>query len=122
MTNNSRGFTLLEVLIALAIFALISLVCYRQIDASARASARIEQKYIALWIASNTLDEMFIGRNFPATGNTRSTVDVATKKWAVETRVTDSGFADLNKIETTVYSDERASQPVLTLTRFIGKK
>ena len=122
MINNSRGFTLLEVLVALAIFALISLICYRQIDANARASARIEQKYIALWIAENTLEELFIDRKFSSTGDSKTDIQVASQKWEVETNITASDVTDLNKIEVTVYSDERATQPILTMTRFMGKK
>jgi len=122
MINRSHGFTLLEVLVALAIFALISLICYRQIDSSARASARIEQKYIALWIAENTLEELFIDRNFSSTGESRSDVQVASQKWEVKTEVTASDITDLNRIDVTVYRDEKASQPVLTMTRFMGKK
>ncbi len=123
MNRSSRGFTLLEVLVALVIFALVSVTCYRQIDANFRASNRIEQKYLALWLAENALEEIFIDREHQAMGDSSSEVKMASNRWTIKTRISESDIKDLRKIEVSVYPDDKdSSGSVVTLTRFIGKK
>jgi general secretion pathway protein I len=122
MINNNHGFTLLEVLIALVIFAVISMICYLRLDASIRASTRIEQRYMALWIADNQLDEIYSERDSLSPGGKKSEIKVGSQKWQVKAEITETEVVGLNKIEVTAYSDEKSNSPVLTLTRFIGKK
>lgn len=116
------GFTLLEVLVALAIFALISITCYRQIDANYRTSERIEKKYLALWVAENKLEEIFIDRKWPLMGETKSDVQIASSRWIVKMNVSETTIKDLRKVEVSVYSDDdQSGGSILTLTRLIGK-
>jgi len=116
------GFTLLEVLIALAIFAMVSVICYKQIDTSFRTSERIEQKYLALWVAENKLEEFFVERQWPMLGETKSNVEMLSLRWAVKTDVSESEIKNLRKIDVSVFiEDDHSESPVLTLTRYIGK-
>jgi len=118
----SAGFTLLEVLIALAIFALISITCYRQIDASFRASTRIEQKYLALWVAENKLDEIFIERKFPSIGETRYEYKILDTHWVVKMNVSQTDIKELRRVEVSVYPGEKDTEhAILTLSRFVGE-
>jgi len=45
---NARGFTLLELLIALAVFAILSVMAYRGLTAVGEARARVEAQAEAL--------------------------------------------------------------------------
>jgi general secretion pathway protein I len=117
-----RGFTLLEVMIALAIFALVSVSCYRQIDIVLKSSARIEQKYLALWMAESTLDEMFVSRQISMTGESRTEVPVLSNRWIVISRISEGSVKKMKKIEVSVYPDDKNTDaPVLTLTRYMSE-
>lgn len=119
---RARGFTLLEILVALAIFALISVVCYRQIDASFRAATRIEQKYLALWMAESAIEELFVDRVWPQTGEKTSEYQISDTRWLIKTNISETKIKTLRQVEVSVYPDARDTEhAVLTLTRFIGE-
>lgn len=119
---RSGGFTLLEILVALVIFALISVTCYKQIDASFRASKRIEQKYLALWMAESTLEEMFLDRDKRQMGETKAEYEILDSRWVVKTNTVTTEIDSLKRIDVSVYPDERdTDNAVLTMTRFIGE-
>jgi general secretion pathway protein I len=116
------GFTLLEILVALAIFAMVSISCYRQVDVSFRAITRIEQKYIALWIAESKLEELFVERKYPLAGETKSDYEVLDSQWHIKMRISETDIEKLRVAEVSVYaSDDSDEKPILTLTRFVGE-
>jgi general secretion pathway protein I len=119
---RSGGFTLLEILVALAIFALVSVTCYRQIDASFRASTRIEQKYLALWVAESALDEKFVERQWPMTGETISEYEISNSRWVVKMNISEMDIKTLRRVDVSVYTGEKDDDhAILTLTRFVGE-
>src|SRR5690606_36493981 len=56
--RGSRGFTLLEVLVALDIFALVAASILTVTSRSLQNAARLEDKTLAMWVADNRLAEM----------------------------------------------------------------
>ncbi|MEL0028550.1 MAG: prepilin-type N-terminal cleavage/methylation domain-containing protein, partial [Perlucidibaca sp.] len=55
-----RGFTLIEVLMALAIFGVVSLMLLGQSRDQVRMAAGLEDRLIAHWVALNTLTLMAV--------------------------------------------------------------
>ena len=53
--RSARGFTLLEVLVALAIFALIAASVLTASARSVRTASQLENKTLAMWVADNRL-------------------------------------------------------------------
>ena len=60
--HRHDGFTLLEVLVALMIFATVSVMLYSQISSSAKTLERLEEKNIAIIIAKNRFSELMMQR------------------------------------------------------------
>lgn len=64
----SRGFTLVEMLVALAIVAVALLAGLRAVGAMARTSAEMELRMLAQVTAENRVAELRAARSFPAIG------------------------------------------------------
>jgi len=65
MKTLSRAFTLLEVLVALAIFATVAAVVLVAAGRSLHNAARLEEKTLAGWIADNYVAELQLRRPVP---------------------------------------------------------
>lgn len=119
--SNNRGFTLLEILVALAIFAIISVTCYKQIAITVQSIERMEIKYKALLVGSNAIEELFLDRKWPPTGETVNEYDIDDLKWRVSINITDSDITNVRQIEARVYLDNQDDSSIISLVRYIGK-
>ena len=66
MTNKQRGFTLLEVLVALAVFSVAAMSLMKVSESQFRVSQHLEEKTFAHWIALNVITEMQVNQDWPS--------------------------------------------------------
>ncbi len=67
-THRTHGFTLIEVLIALAIVAIALGAVMKAIGALSMNVDTARERLLALWSADNALSEVAIGQQWPAPG------------------------------------------------------
>lgn len=60
-SNKQAGFTLLEVMVALVIFAVLSLSLYSATEHQIDNSASLKERALAQWLADNRLNELRAG-------------------------------------------------------------
>jgi len=124
-----RGFTLLEILVALAIFGVVSITVYGRIGDVLMQTGSLEARTFATWIAQNTLTRLQIERpdgEGPSNGRTVETFAMAGREWEVVTEVSASGERGLHRVEIRVSVPEgggRATEEasVARLTGFLGQ-
>jgi general secretion pathway protein I len=85
--RRARGFTLLEVLVALAIFALVAASVLGVSARSLQTAAKLEDKTMAMWVADNQLSEMQLAPEVPSVGNQQGQVDFANRQWLWQSTV-----------------------------------
>lgn len=79
--RRQRGFTLLEVLVALAIFGLVAAAVLTASGRSLNNAGRLEELTLAGWIADNRLTELQLAQPTPAVGRERREVEYAGRQW-----------------------------------------
>jgi len=124
MNQKPQGFTLLEVLVALAIFAISALVIMEQSTRSVHQLTRLEEKTLALWVAENSLAEVRLDQPWPNTGNNEFVVNSANREWRVEQLIENTSNENLRKIVVNVFREEHknsSTNAVVTLTSFVGE-
>lgn len=76
-----RGFTLLEVLVALAVVALALLALTRTASLGVRDFDGLRERSLAGWVAANVLAETRLATPLPAPGRSDGQVEMAGRRW-----------------------------------------
>lgn len=115
---RARGFTLLEVLVALVVVAVAVAALGRAGSQVLDSQAELEKRTLALWVADNVLAEF---RLEPAieSGRRRGSSSMGGRTWHWEMLVQPAPGGELLRIDVAVY--ERAGQdaPVLMHSGFL---
>ena len=117
---NGRGFTLIEVLVSLAIFAVLASMIVMQTGAFTNQLFRLEEKSMALWIAQNHLETLRMAPRLPPPGNTESREEMAGHRWSVVEAVSATARSGMHRVEVSVTVDDENSS-LLSLTGFLGE-
>ena len=80
---QSTGFTLLEVLVALAVFAVAAIALMKVSESQLQLSNRLEEKTFAHWVALNMVSEMQANQDWPELGEQTGKVAMAGRDWKV---------------------------------------
>jgi general secretion pathway protein I len=99
MTRVSRGFTLLEVLIALAIVAMSVGALLGTVTSSASNVIYLKEKTLAEWVALNRLTEVRIDKSMPSKGRRSGSTTMGGTRWEWEEEVTELPFEGMLRIE-----------------------
>jgi general secretion pathway protein I len=118
--KSSRGFTLIEILAAVAVLAIALAAILSGMARYADNAGYIRQKTIALWVAHNRLTEIRLAAGWPSTDKTDGQVEMAgiTWKWTSEVQTTPDDY--LRRIDITVQRED-SDATLATLSGFIGK-
>lgn len=125
MINTARGFTLLEVLIALLVFGLIATAAAEVGSQYISSYERVRDKTLAGWLADNRMNELRLQEALPGISENSTDSDYGVYRWQVTTIVQATAEPSMRRVEVTVarYVDGRTEpMPVHTLSAFLGEK
>ncbi|WP_246013873.1 type II secretion system minor pseudopilin GspI [Pseudidiomarina gelatinasegens] len=120
---RARGFTLVEVMFALGIFALAALAAVASTSQHLHNLNYMQDKSLAQYAASNALAR--ISLNYPPKNNAKGTEIVGDKEWhwrseVLETQTNDVFYVTVRVYEQAPVSDSSDSGSMVTLSRYLG--
>ncbi len=121
MNNQNKGFTLLEVIIAISISSVALIGIAGIIGESHNRTSHLEKKIAADLAAQNLMDRhryTFRNRNFPIQ-NESSTVKMAGIEFPYTQTITPAALPSLKKVAITIYDTDNESV-LRKLTMFAG--
>lgn len=120
--NVQQGFTLLEVLVALTILAIVMGTLIKVADTYAFNAAYLQEKTLAQWIAENKAIEYQLKQEFPPVGSKEGTTEMAKIEWQWRVKVSNTEDGRLRRLDISVAEAHgELENPVTTLVAFVGQ-
>lgn len=118
--RRSSGFTLIEVMVALAIAALGLAAVAASVSQKVDAATAMQNRTYASWIAHNKIVELRLANVVPEVDETTGEVDYAGLEWAWRANVSETGVEGLFRVDVSV-SFAGSEGVIRSVTGFIGE-
>ena len=124
---RGRGFTLIEMLVALTVIAVVGLAVSSAIGNVVRQTYTLEQRLVAHWVAENHLARVRLARvgnsNALPTGRETERVRMSRRTWRIEREIVETTHPWLRRVEIEVFevADSEDIGPLDTLVGFVGR-
>ncbi len=120
--RGARGFTLIEVLVALAIAAIGLAAVLEVVSNSTRNAGYLRDKIFATWIGENRVTEQRLGTTLPSVDKTDGDLEFAGQKWKWVQTVTQTEVPGMRRIDVAVrFADAPEDSALATVTGFVGR-
>ncbi|MEP1448519.1 MAG: type II secretion system minor pseudopilin GspI [Paraglaciecola sp.] len=120
--KHNTGLTLLEVLVALFIFALTGTAIMKAASDHLTGVGQIEDITFATWVANNRLNQVHIDNTWPIKNNQKGEQEMAGRIWYWQQRTIKTSDDDMVQVEVTVGLDEQYQDSVTSISTFIAKQ
>lgn len=120
--KRQQGFTLLEVLVALAILAVTLAAVTRATILLTDSASEAKQRTLATWVAQNQLAEHTARGEWPETGIKTGTAEQAGIHFDWEERVTGTPNPAFRRMEIRVYPAGRTDHYLAQLVGYPGRQ
>jgi general secretion pathway protein I len=114
-----RGFTLIEVLVALAIVAVALAAGMRAAGALTGNTERLAEVTAAQWCAENALTNLRLLKQLPGIGDADFSCDQLGRSYAGTLATRPTPNPNFRRVDATVRDE--SGQPLLTVTTIIGR-
>ena len=119
--TESRGFTLIEVVVAMAILGIGMLAVFKTIGDTVHNVDELRDRSFAEWIADNRLTEIRISGEMPSVDETAGEVEFAGRQWHWLTKVSQTQVQGLRRVDVSVRRDaDPENSSIVTLSGFVG--
>jgi len=122
MSRSRRaGFSLIEVLVALAVLAIALAAVTKTASESARNAGYLRDKTMADWVAMNRITEMYALNEWPAVGRRQGAEPMGGRDWEWTTQVSDTADEDIRRVEVEVRRDKDEEDFLISRVAFLPR-
>jgi len=118
--RHEIGFTLLEVLIALAILAIALAAAVKGIGGYANNATYLRNRTLAHWVAMNQVAEYKLRKEWPEVGKKTGTTLQGEFEWHWLAVISTTPDEDLRRLDVEVRFHKNDADPIAILTAFLG--
>ena len=121
MRRGTRGFTLIEVLVALAVLAIALSAIIKTMSTNTLNSIYLRDRTLAEWVALNKVTELQLSTDWPSAGKSDGSTVMGNHEWFWEAEIKTTPDVDVDTVTVRVRDTRDAANPVSTLQAYIGR-
>ena len=118
---TGAGFTLIEILVALAIVALALGAVVAETGHYIAAMARMQDRTLAHWIAVDRVTEAQLSGTWPSPGNTDGTLELSGREWLWTLRVSETPNEEMRRLDVEVRAATDEADIVATAIGYLRR-
>ncbi len=120
-TDTSRGFTLLEIMVALAVLAIALAAVVTEASQDVKNLSRIRDHTLAHWVAMNRIAELQLQPEWPAIGKSSGTEEMDQTLWQWETVVNSTDDDNVRRLDISVMNEDKEDDVLSHLIAYLGR-
>lgn len=125
--RKAAGFTLIEVMLALAIFGMAALAAVKAATDHLSSVGYLQDKTFARYVASNRLAELSLTTTWPPANNVTGSEMMAGKEWFWQQQVAETAVGDFRAVNIRVSdqefdADDDDQTSIYQLSRYVGRR
>ncbi|MBT8441262.1 MAG: type II secretion system minor pseudopilin GspI [Gammaproteobacteria bacterium] len=117
--REHAGFTLLEVLVAMAIISLGLIGVFGSLNQMLGATSLLRDKTLATWIATDRITEMRVNGEYPDAGERDDVVEMAGVEWLYTIKVSKIPDMSMRRLDVSVGFADDPDSTVATVVGFL---
>ena len=118
--RNSRGFTLLEIMVALAVLALAMGALVKTSSDYTSNQTYLRDRTMTAWVARNVLVQHQLENQWPRVGERKGTLEMGWQEWEWLAKITQTEEEKLRRIDVEVRAiDSEDEDPITVLSGFL---
>jgi len=118
--KSERGFTLLEVLVALAVIAIPLVAIMGNITTNVTNAAYLRDRTLAHWVAMNEVAQQQLDNQWPGQGEQKDETLMAGKTWYVKLKVKTTDDPNVRRLDVEVRAHKDDDRPLDTMVAYLG--
>ncbi len=119
--RRATGFTLIEVLVALAVIAVAMAAIVRSTTVSAGNAGYLKDRTLAHWVAMNKIAELQLEGTWPGVGLRKGEYDMADHEWRWETTVSETEDNDVRRMDVKVFRGPQSKEALAVVVAYVGR-
>jgi len=118
---KKSGFTLIEVMLAMAVFAVAGVALLGVADNNYRHISHLEEQMFANWVASNQLVEVSLDKTWPPRNNRKGKVEMSGRTWYWQQKVVKTANKEMRGLTMEVRLNEDDELVTASLMTYLAQ-
>lgn len=120
--NSVKGMTLLEVMVAMAIFAIAAVAITKSLGDQMANMPILEERTLAQWVADNQMVDARLTDQFPPLGSKTGQEEMAGKTWYWKREVVKTTDDNFRMIRISVSDSDKFKRVITKVSSYVFKQ